>query len=193
MSGETDAQLVARSLEGNENAFRTLVERHQAVVYGVVRAVLGAGDEVEDVAQDVFIKVYRGLGTYRGDARFATWLYRIARNEAINAARRRRVDTTPVDDVVLRAPEGERPDEQYHRDEQRRTMETHLAQLDEHHRVVLELRYMSEKSYAEIAEILELPIGTVKTYIHRAKQELKRHLMRLTVSNDRRAKKRHEM
>ena len=116
--------------------------------------MLGDRDDVEDVVQEVFIKVYRGLSKYRGDSKFSTWIYRIARNESINAVRKNVISGQPIEDTVIEAPSSTRPDEQ------------------------IELRYLGERSYAEIGDTLDLPIGTVKSYIHRAKIELKRLMTR---------------
>ena len=171
LTGESDAQLVAKSLQGNEKAFRTLVETHQPMVYAAVRGVLGGR---ADVVQDVFIKVYRALARFRSDAKLSSWIYRIAKNEAIDAYRRTRRTETSIEDMELAAPAGARPDERFRAQEHRQHLDIYMKRLDEKYRMVLELRYMGEKSYAEIGEIMELPAGTVKSYIHRAKAEMKR-------------------
>jgi RNA polymerase sigma-70 factor (ECF subfamily) len=174
----SDAELIARAVDGNEKAFRELINRYHTIVYAVVQGVLKGRDDVEDVVQEVWIKMFRGLAKFRGDASFSTWMYRIARNEAINATRRAQLETQPVEDVDVRAPEHSRPDEQFGRTAQRHELDRYFAELEEQYRVVLELRYMGEKSYAEIAETMDLPIGTIKSYIHRAKIELKRVMTR---------------
>ena len=87
----------------------------------------------------------------------------------------------PIDDVELRAPSGAGPDQEYEREQRKKVLDGYLAQLEEVHRVVLELRYMGEKSYAEISEIMDIPMGTVKTHIHRAKVELKKAMTKRTV------------
>jgi RNA polymerase sigma-70 factor (ECF subfamily) len=178
LAGETDRDLVAKALQGNQKAFRAIVERYHSTAYAVVRGVLGDSDEVDDVLQNVYIKMYRGLAGFRGESRLSTWIYQIARNEAINAARRRRPEGTPVEDVILAAREADRPDAVYGERELGRQMEAAMARLDENHRMALELRYMGERSYEEIAEAMGLPIGTVKTYIYRGKAELKKVLVR---------------
>jgi RNA polymerase sigma-70 factor (ECF subfamily) len=178
--GETDARLIAKTLEGSEKAFRRLVDRHHSLVYSVVRGVLGDRDDVDDVVQEVLVKMYRGLRTFRGDARLDTWLYRIARNEALNAVRRVQPPSQPVEETVIASPGRDRPDEQYQRRETQRQLEGYLSQLDEDYRIVLELRYLGEKTYAEVGEAMELPIGTVKSYIYRAKAELKRIMTKRT-------------
>ena len=176
--GESDSRILADARQGSERAFRKLVDRYHPLAYAVVRGVLGDRPDVEDVVQDVFVRVYRGLRGFRGDSKLSTWVYTIARNEAVNATRKRTPGGESLEDVVLATPEESRPDEQYRRKAEREHIERCLSELDEDYRVALELRYMGEMSYQEIAETMELPIGTVKTYIHRAKIELKRIMIR---------------
>lgn len=178
MAETSDAELVTAARAGSEKAFRRLVEQCHPVVFAVVRSIMGDRDDAEDVVQEVFIKVYKGLASYRGEASLSTWIYRIARNEALNAVTKKRISGDALDDVQIEAPSDSRPDAQLERKSERSQLEKHLARLDETHRTVLELRYLGERSYTEIGEILSLPIGTVKSHIHRAKIELKRVMMR---------------
>jgi len=176
--GDGDQRLVAETLAGSEKAFREIVERYHAMTFAVVRGILGDRSDVEDVMQEVFIKVYKGLGGFRGDAKLSSWIYQIARNEALNKARRPNAAETSIDDVVIESPEESRPDAEYRRKIEREYLERCLAELGDDFRTALELRYMGELSYTEIAETMGLPIGTVKTYIHRGKIELKRVMSR---------------
>ena len=178
MPNQPDSELVARSLRGDERAFRDLLAHHHGVAYAVVRAILGARDDVDDVMQVVYLKAYQGLGSFRGDAKFSTWLYQIARREAIDAASRRRRETTDIEDVALPAPETDAADAPLRERDTREWLEGALGEIDETYRTAIELRYMAEKSYEEIASIMNLPEGTVKTYVHRGKIELKRILSR---------------
>ena len=171
--GDRDTELVAKSLQGNQLAFKELVERHHAIAFAVVRGVMGDSDDVEDVVQMVYVKVYRGLDKFRGDSKFSTWLYQIARNEAINAVKKRRLDTIPVEELVVAAPEQDSPEAAFRRTAAADELGAAMARIDERYREVLELRYMGERSYEEISEMTGLPIGTVKTYIHRGKAALK--------------------
>jgi RNA polymerase sigma-70 factor (ECF subfamily) len=173
-----DRDLIERSLEGSGRAFKKLVDKYHPLVYSVVRGIMGNRHEVEDVTQEVFIKVYRKLATFRGEARLSTWIYRIARNEAINAAKSARLDTDSLEEAERISSGDPGPERYLERRVTASLVEELLSMLDEQYRVVLELRYMGEKSYAEIAEILEIPIGTVKTYIHRGKTMLKQRLSR---------------
>lgn len=178
MPGETDRELITKALQGNQKAFRAIVERYHSTAYAVVRGVLGDSGDVDDVLQNVYIKMYRGLAGFRGESRLSTWIYQIARNEAINAARRRHPEGPSVDDVVLPAGQASNPEAVYGQRELGRQMEAAMAKLDENYRMALELRYMGERSYEEIAEAMGLPIGTVKTYIYRGKAQLKKILVR---------------
>lgn len=178
MPQDLDRELVARSLRGDGRAFRDLLERHHAVAYAVVRAILRGSDEVEDVMQVVYMKTYQALGAFRGDSKFSTWLYQIARREAIDVASRRRRETTDVDDVALEAPHTSAPDLALRERDTREWVDRAMGEIDAAYRTAIELRYMAEKSYDEIAEIMGVPEGTAKTYVHRGKAELKRILSR---------------
>jgi len=180
LSNDQDRELVARALRGDGRAFRDLVGRHHAVAYAVVRAILGPRrfDDVDDVMQLVYLKAHKGLGSFRGDAKFSTWLYQIARREALDVVSKRRVDAMPIDEVELAARGEDAPDVATDARDTQQQVERAMAELDEAYRTAIELRYMAEKSYEEIAEFMHLPVGTVKTYVYRGKLELKRILSR---------------
>jgi RNA polymerase sigma-70 factor (ECF subfamily) len=173
-----DSELVARALRKDERAFRDLVERHHAMAYAAVRAVLGDRDEVQDVMQMVYLKAYQGLASFRGDARFSTWLYQIARREALDVSSKKRIETADIDEVEVAAPAHHAPDRGLAENSEREWIGAALGELEPVYRTAIELRYMAEKSYEEIAEIMGLPVGTVKTNVHRGKIEMKRILSR---------------
>jgi len=169
----SDSELVRKAIGGDERAFARIVGDHHGMVFSVVRAILGNRDDVEDTVQDIFIKVYRNLARFRGESKLSTWIYRIAHNESINAVKRVRNDHGPLDEAFGLGTDRGNPDRAHRIRKMRETLEQLMLELDEQYRVVLELRYMGEKSYIEITEIMDIPIGTVKTYIHRAKAALK--------------------
>ncbi len=173
MKGRSDNQLVNKSLKGSEKAFREIIMRYNGVIYAAVRSILGNSEETGDTVQRTFIKIYRGLPHYKGKARFSTWAYTIARNEAINTVNRRRKNHLDIENFHNIATRNDTPEKAYFRKMSALRLENYLKMLDTKYRVVLELRYMAEKSYGETAEIMDIPIGTVKTYIHRAKLRLK--------------------
>ncbi len=165
-----DEWLVRRSKAGDREAFGQIVSRHQSAVYRVVRGILGDPAESEDVAQEVFLKAYAKLARFRGESSLFTWLYRIAVNEALRARRRR----TPL--PIEAAPEAEVPPPEPESDEEAptlRTLQRLLARLPDDHRVIVTLRDLEGLSYQEVAETLEVPIGTVESRLFRARQELR--------------------
>jgi len=166
--------LVREAVAGSERAFRIILEMHYSLIYSAVHGIARERGETEDIVQEVFIKIFRALRDFRGDSRLSTWIYRIARNEALNATERRRPVSVPIEDCEDLASSGDDPEEARRRTITRERLERLMGRLDENHRMVLELRYRGEKSYEEIAEIMDIPLGTVKTYIYRAKLSLKR-------------------
>lgn len=180
MSNDQDRELVARALRGDGRAFRDLVGRHHSVAYAVVRAILGHQrlDDVDDVMQHVYLKAHQGLASFRGDAKFSTWLYQIARREALDLVSKKRADAVSIDEIEIASRAEDAPDVATDTRDTQQHVERAMAELDESYRTAIELRYMAEKSYEEIAELMRLPVGTVKTYVHRGKLELKRILSR---------------
>lgn len=173
MRGDRDHALVRRSIDGDGKAFRQIVEKHVHIVYSAVRAVVGNSDEADDIVQDIYVKIYRGLPGFRGNSSLSTWIYRIARNEAVNAARRKRIALSPVERSDLMASENDRPDIAYGRKHNIERIRDLIARLDDRYREVIELRYFGDKTYSEISELLQVPEGTVKTYLYRAKSRMR--------------------
>lgn len=175
---EAESRLVRQALEGSERAFKTILESNYTLTCSVVRGIMGPTIDVEDVVQEVFIKVFRALPDFRGDSRLSTWIYRIARNEALNARSRRRERTVPIEDCEDLRAEAGNPETSLRRTMAAEHLERLMQRLDEPERLALELRYAGEKTYEEIAEIMGIPLGTVKTHIHRSKLSLKRMMTR---------------
>jgi RNA polymerase sigma-70 factor (ECF subfamily) len=165
----TEPELIRRSKGGSREAFGQLVGRYQAPVYRVVRGILGSPSESEDVAQEVFLKAYANLAKFRGESGFFTWLYRIAVNEALRARKRRtfaNADALPeVEAPPPAPPEEDAPT--------LATLEKLLRKLSDEFRSIVVLRDIEGLSYTEIAETLEIPIGTVESRLFRARQELR--------------------
>jgi RNA polymerase sigma factor (sigma-70 family) len=169
-----ERELVRNALAGDERAFRKILEGHYTLIYSVVRGVAGQRGETDDIVQEVFIKIFKALGDFRGDSRLSTWIYRIARNEALNAIDKRRPQVIPIEECADLPSAGENPEASYRQRIGRERLERYMERLDEKQRVAIELRYIGEKSYEEIADIMDIPLGTVKTHIYRAKLSLKR-------------------
>jgi RNA polymerase sigma-70 factor (ECF subfamily) len=174
---ESDTELVVRARQGDEAAFEQLVLRHQRYVFNLAYRVLGDYTEAEDMAQEAFVRVWRGLSGFRGQARFTTWLYRIVHNLCLNrlpGLQRELLQTEPLEEVL--ADPGPSPADLFAVREQMAFLHAQLDRLPEKYRLVLTLRYLQHLSYDEIAAALEMPMGTVKTHIHRARRLLRERL-----------------
>jgi RNA polymerase sigma-70 factor, ECF subfamily len=172
---EDDVALVRRAAAGARPAFAELVRRHQGKVRGLLLRLCGDRTLADDLAQEVFLRAYRGLCGFEGRASFGTWLYRISYNAYLNHNTRvRKFSSLPEGyDTATAAPEDALSAP---RADLRRDLEGAVAQLPERYRGVVVLYYLQDLSYPEIAEILELPLGTVKTHLHRAKRLLRTRL-----------------
>jgi RNA polymerase sigma-70 factor, ECF subfamily len=184
VSGE-DAELVRRSLSGDQKACRDLVLRYQRQVYSVLMRVVRSPQDAEDLTQDTFVRMFRALDRYDPERPFTAWLFTIATRLGIDHLRRRRVKTVSLNvsepgsteerTIDVEDP-GLHPDEvTSHAEEEVRARDL-IDSLPEHYRIVVVLRHQQDLSYEEIAEALNMPLGTVKARIHRARALLKDRL-----------------
>lgn len=169
---------VERERRVDERALRRILREHHSLVYSIVFGVLQDRDDAEDAVQSVFMRIWRGLPDFRGDSKLSTWIYRIARNEALDALARRRPDRVPLEQCEDLRSSAAGPDDALAAGDSTRLLDRALGRLEEPQRIALDLRYRAEKSYEEIAGIMDLPVGTVKTHIHRGKIALRRILSR---------------
>jgi RNA polymerase sigma-70 factor (ECF subfamily) len=167
-----EASLLTRASAGRRDAFAELVRRHQAKVRALLQRLCSDRTLADDLAQEVFLRAYRGLVGFEGRASFGTWLYRISYNVYLNHSTRvRRFSGLPEGyDNEAAAPED---GTSAPRADLRTDLETAIRTLPPRYHAVVVLFYRQELSYPEIAEILELPLGTVKTHLHRAKRLLR--------------------
>jgi RNA polymerase sigma-70 factor (ECF subfamily) len=176
-SVEEEQAIIRRARRGDEDAFARLVERHQTGVFTLLRRMTGDPEEAVDLAQETFLRAWRGLPAFRGDARFGTWLYRIAYNVCLS---RRLVYPGALARLdlagELAGAEAEEPARAFEVGERRARLLALVDRLPPAYRLVLHLYYWGELSYPEIAAILRLPLGTVKTHLHRARAALRAEL-----------------
>jgi len=165
---------------GDVPAFEELVMTYQHRVFGVALRMLGSRAEAEEVAQEAFVRAHRALGEFRGDAKLSTWLYAITSRLCLNrlASGERRM-TRQGEDALLRLSDaGPRPDAALERRELESALGRAIAELPEDRRIVVVLRDIEGLSYEEIAQVLELELGTVRSRLHRARADLKEKLER---------------
>jgi RNA polymerase sigma-70 factor (ECF subfamily) len=180
-----DLSLVQAILRGDENAFRLLVERYQRSVYNIAWRMVRNDEDARDLTQETFVRVFRGIRTFDQTRTFSTWLFRIATNLCIDHHRKRKMRTVSIDGSPPgeedRAPislpdPGPRPDRLHEVTSLAEKIDAYLERLSPAYRAVLHLRYREQLSYEEMAEALDIPLGTVKARLHRAHRHL-RNLM----------------
>ncbi|NNE68242.1 MAG: sigma-70 family RNA polymerase sigma factor [Pyrinomonadaceae bacterium] len=176
----TDLELISASLKGREESFEALVQRYQRPIVGYVYRMLNDYDSALDVTQEVFIKVYKSLDRYSSDYKFSTWLYRIAHNAAIDHIRRhskkeQSLETEGDEGTYQLQLESPRPtpEDDREKSEWRREIEAVVRCLPAVYRELIILRHGKDLSYGEIAEITELPLGTVKNRLFRAREMMR--------------------
>ena len=184
-----DADVVALARDGRDSAFRELVRRYERPVFSLIFRMVRNRETAEDLSQDTFVKVLNHIDRYSPEFKFSSWLFKIANNVAIDHLRKRQLDVISMDgaayasssaeveatsfDVAVRQ---ESALEEMAAREMGSAIESAIARLRPEYRSCIMLRHVEGRSYEEIAATLDLPLGTVKTYIHRARHELRRAL-----------------
>ncbi|UCF19247.1 MAG: sigma-70 family RNA polymerase sigma factor [Gemmatimonadota bacterium] len=187
-----DKELVTRALEGDESAYREILERFRRPVFSLIYRMIGDREQAEDLAQESFVKAFNNLDSYNPSYRFSSWLFKIANNHAIDHLRRARLSTVSIHGsphavdsereeetrIVLEAPD-ESPEQEMLAVQLGGEIERAIARLRPDYRTAVILRHIENRPYEEIAEIMGVPIGTVKTFLHRARAELRDALSHL--------------
>ncbi len=172
---ERDEELVRRYLGGDATAFAELVRRHETRVYNLCFRLLGNREDARDAAQDTFLSLVRKLKGFRGEAAFSTWLYRVTANACHDALRRRRRQPRTLE-LVQEGPAEPAADDDPSRAGDAADVQRALLQVPEEFRAAVVLHDVQDLEYAEIATILGIPVGTVKSRIHRGRVALARAL-----------------
>jgi RNA polymerase sigma-70 factor (ECF subfamily) len=178
---QDDLQLVTASKNGDQDAFSLLVQRYQRRVFNLVFRMVQEYEEANEITQDAFLAAWQGLGSFRGEARFSTWLYRIAYNCALKSLdqqkRERALQTALQAEQFLEDDQDPQNVNRIEAMESQQLVQEQLSQLPAKYRVVLTLRHLQEMSYEEMAEVLTMPVGTIKTHLFRARNLLKERLL----------------
>ena len=184
-SSEQDRELVEKALQGNQPAYNALMEKYRNALTRHVQRMVRQQREVDDLVQECFIKAFSALNSYSTDYAFSTWLYKIATNHTIDFLRKKKLSTMSIDRPI-QTKDGEveyelpdvsyRPDRHIVEDERRELIQEAISQLPQKYNRVIVMRHQQEKSYEEIARELNLPLGTVKAHIFRARALLYKYL-----------------
>ena len=190
-----DRILAAQAAEGRQRAFRELLRRYERPVFSLIYRMVRDRSLAEDLSQEAFIRAFNAIASYNPGYKFSSWIFKIAHNLTIDHLRKKRIDTISLHGSPHALTEeaqartrpvveslDERPDAYVENLELGSQIESAIGKLRPQYRTVTLLRHVEGYSYREIAEIMELPLGTVKTYIHRARLELKEALAHLAAS-----------
>lgn len=185
MADKKETDQIDRALQGDQQAFADLVERHRGPLYNLLYNMVHNREETEDLVQDAFMKAFAALHTFNQEFAFSTWLYKIAINTTIDFLRKKKLQTYSLDkpiesrDGALKreyADHGAVTDNDLLSTEKSTIIAAAIAELPDHYRQAIILRHTEEKSYEEIAELTSVPLGTVKARIFRAREMLKHKL-----------------
>ncbi|MCH7819060.1 MAG: sigma-70 family RNA polymerase sigma factor [Candidatus Marinimicrobia bacterium] len=187
---KTDYELIDEAIDGNEASYGIIMERYKNSLHGIIYRMVRNQEETQDLVQEAFIKAYKALRTFNKQYSFSTWLFKIASNNCIDHLRKKRLSTISID-APIETMDGsitqDIPDSTYNpekdiiRNEVINTIHHTIDQLPKKYREVINLRHKQDKSYEEIAKELDLPIGTVKARIFRAREILKKSLRELNL------------
>lgn len=185
---EDDQILIKKALAGNESAYRVLLNRHKEAIYRLIIKIVRNQEEARDLVQETFMKAFGSLSSYKCQYRFTTWLYKIAANSCIDFLRKRRLVSISLDQP-LETKDGEvtieladwtyNPEADLASRQKALSIDAAIESLPKKYREVILFRHKQDKSYEEIAQILNIPVGTVKARIFRARELLKKKLKSL--------------
>lgn len=188
----SDHELVTRAQQGSEKAYRELLGRFQRPVFSIIYRMIRDREQAEDLAQETFVRVFNHIDRYDPRYKFSSWIFKIATNLTIDHIRRKELDTVSIDgsrnavtaeqieatSITIASPD-ENPEELLEAKQLGEEIESAIGRLRPEYRAAILLRHVDGREYQEIAEILSLPLGTVKTYIHRGRNELREQLQHL--------------
>lgn len=178
---DSDAELIQQVAQGNENAFEQLVKKYQHSVFNIVYRSIGNYDDVEDIAQEVFIKVWRHAESFKGKSKFSTWLYRIVVNQCLNYRRKHKQRLVSLDEMSEKEkiPESLIIEVDHEQRRKAEIVRNALNELPKRQRIALVLSRYERRTYKEIAEMMKVSVSSVESLIFRAKASLKEKLLKL--------------
>jgi len=187
---DEDSRLVQQTLDSDKEAFRALVDKYKRPIYNLAYRILGNVEDADDIAQETFLCAYRSLDTFDLKRNFSPWIFKIATNLCFDRLRKKKLNIVSIDEPISeednirwQLPDSSMdPQNLYESKELQDVVQRLIASLPEKYRVVIVMRHSQGLSYEEIAEILDQPVGTVKTHLHRARKILQEKLATLSPS-----------
>ena len=182
---DDEGTLIAGALDGDQKAYTLLVTKHRTAVFHIINKIVKNDEAARDLVQETFMKAFNSLATYRSEFRFSTWLYKIAANSSIDYLRKKRIQALSLDQPIETrdgsvelevADYSYNPEKDLVNKEQKFSIEAAIESLPAKYREVIVYRHKDDKSYEEIADLLDIPVGTVKARIFRARELLKKKL-----------------
>lgn len=183
MKTKDDYELIQYCLKGNQEAFSELVVRYKNLVYSVILRMVNDHEEANDLAQEVFIKVYKNLDKYSPEYKFSTWIMRITTNLVIDYRRKRKQETISIDDMDYEPASGDTPENSYIQKEQKNIVNSAIKSLPDMYKIPIILYHQQGLSYQEIGDIIGEPLSKVKNRIFRGRKMLKENLMSMKEGN----------
>lgn len=174
----SDYEIIKICINGDKEIFSELVSRYKNLVYSIILKMTADGEEANDLAQEVFIKIYKNLDKYFPDYKFSTWIIRITTNHVIDYRRKKKQETVPFEEVDYEISSGSSPEEIYIKKEQKEMLEELVGSLPEMYKIPIVLYHRQGLSYQEIADVINEPLSKVKNRIFRGRKMLKESLLK---------------
>lgn len=184
MTADQETNLIKQIQQGDKDSFRLFIDQYQKLVFHIVYKTCSSQKDLDDLCQDIFIKTYRNINSFRHECKVSTWVAKIAYNTCLNYLKKKKVilfdDVTPdytgIDDMM---GESSMPDEFLEQQDISKCLAEAMAHIPENYRTILTLYHIDEMQYSEIGKIMDLPAGTVKNYLFRARNILKKELLKM--------------
>jgi RNA polymerase sigma factor (sigma-70 family) len=173
----SDYEIIQKCLAGNQQYFEELVTRYKKLIYSVVYNMINDKEEVNDISQEVFIRIYKSMDRYNPEFKFSTWSVRIATNLCLDILRKKKVDTTPIEEIGDVSSDGDTPEARYISKERSQKIRRAIEGLPEKYRTLIILFHQNGLSYEEMTNVLDEPMTIIKNRLYRARLMLREALM----------------
>ncbi len=169
----TDNELIERSLKGDQDSFAELVSRYKKLIYSVVYYYVKDNEEIRDISQEVFLRIYKSLGSFNRQYKFSTWAVKIATNLCLDMIRKKKINSIPIEDIEVMSRDEDTPEKHYLGKERTNEIKRAISRLPEKYRTLIILYHEKGASYKDMSEMLEQPMSIIKNRLYRARLALR--------------------